>query len=438
MDKKLFFYISYSFLLIILFLSPSRLYNFSLINFQYNNTYIVDSFFNVLDLFSLFLFVIFIFYSKLFIKSIFIFRFSLIVLFLFLFTLISAGFRIQFDFNFEHLVNSLNKFLRFYILFLPFYSFFSHDYFLKRFNAIIILSLIILIIISPLSLEYYEVYGILFSRAGTLGLPPNYLAFISVNLFIYSIFFFKKPFIRFPITLVSISGLLLSASRRGILFAFLFFIFFVLIDIIRLFLNNKKFSSLPKFISSFLFLFLFLFLIFLTPIGSFLLENFEGEIFFRRFIRFIYDFSSFFVDDQRLNDIKIAIDFTVSNPLGFGGSDGYFNGLYFSTGHIHNLFAQIFVIYGVFPSIIISLFLLFTLFKSLSKFIQLAITKNSQINNFVLVFFYINSIAFDMFDYSWGSVKQFYIFVLLFSSAFAFISSKKYISSYHSLLKYNS
>lgn len=258
-------------------------------------------------------------------------------------------------------------------------------------------SFLLLCILSPISL-FAGSYGDLMGRSGSLGLSPNEVALVGGTLFLYGLFSEKN----LPIYVtIGFLAMLLSASRR---------MFFLCLFI---FLIKTLFQRPALFIGFVIAIFSLFYLYFQLNEDS--VENIRQYVpLFDRLI-FASDTNtstlSFFIDESRLTWWTDSLNLVLQNPFEFRSHSEVQNLILSNQSvHVHNLFIQFCLQYGLIFGIFLTILMFYPFFR-----ILLFLNKDRNENSVFLGCFTILFIVYAFFDYPFFNLKMLFIFCLFFT-----------------------
>lgn len=409
--------------LFVLLLSPTRLYMTGLFLLDFTTSFMSDVFISVIDVLLVLLLGFILYKNRKKIKKPNLVALIMmgVVGFLMLQSLITLI--LVDDFVFKYFLSSISKLARFslmvwFIVSLIKFEILTFD----DFEVILVVSLMILVLVSPVSMIIYEIYGLM-GRAGTLGFPSNYLGVLGSVLFVYA-FFSKKTLLRITSTIVGLTGAILSGSRRPLFFLAAFVVAYIIYETIikiRLFVreNNKKGIRKYLILMSAFIVFILVFII-LWNMSA--LDFLKSLPLIRRVLGYLESGQSLIVDNARLGIYKKVWNLITEHPFGLGGSDAYLNVVYIAEGHSHNVFLQFALLYGwVWFFFFFELFFLYCIYftKSIINFVFKG--QSVGIFNFYLMIL----VLYDFLDYNLYSAKMMYVFAMVFALVLMKYSNQK-------------
>jgi hypothetical protein len=413
-------------ILFVILISPSRLFLDGVYQINIRDSFIGDCLFSWIDII-LILFIVVQFFSK---KELYIKRSSKILYvflsILFVYITLTSFYMFFSNINYEmgYYLNAILKIFRFIWIDFIILFFMNNDQDSRtKMMYLFLISFCLLVLVAPLSLSNYDVYGSEMQRAGTLGLPPNYLGIIGSMLMIYGLLISKKNLWAIAYFCIGVYGIFLSGSRRPIGFfavVMVLYILSIIIKYIRNFLNSRDYSFRKIIIRYFIALFVIILLCvslgFSTSLNNafFKYMNQSSLPLINRIININNSGSSLLEDQDRQRIYAKDFEIIKSNPLGFGGSDIYVNNFLISEGHAHNVFLQFTIMYGI----IFTLLVIVGLMILIRKFWNYLRLKENEKFKRPIIFFYILlflMLGFDLFDYSLYSSKAWYIICIVVS-----------------------
>lgn len=405
------------FLLILIYISPSRLYIMGFLPLEFGDTYISDTIFNIFDFLIIFIFILitkkyFKQYSRTYVG---LFVFCSIILF---FIMISLFLESSSSFDIHYFLNSISKIIRFYFVYLVFYISHNKAKNTRVFLDIIMIIFIVLILIAPISLRFFDIYSVEIGRAGTLGLPPNYLGLIATTTIITGLLVYKRCIVKFLFITVGSYGILFSGSRRALAVSVILITLVVIANLFRSFIKIIKKPNLNYNAKK-----IFILILFSVPLFFITYSVFKTQIIFfqtrlsqtpliSRIQNHLINWEVFFTDSGRDDNISFGIQLLKDNLFGYGGSDAYLNSFYIPTGHIHNIFIQIGLMYGIITLFIFFSYIITRIIKSISVVIYIFFHKSVNIDHLGFVSLFLIIIIFDLFDYSLAATKTYYFFII--------------------------
>ena len=248
-------------------------------------------------------------------------------------------------------------------------------------------SFLLLCIVSPISL-FAGTYGDLMGRSGRLGVSPNEIALVGGTLFLYGLFTKKNMSIYVTIGFLA---MLFSASRR---------VFFLCIFIFLI----KLLFQRP-------FLFISIVIAILSLFYSYLYLNEDSIESLRQYVplfdRVIFardtntNTLSFFIDESRLTWWTDSLNLILQNPFEFRSHSEIQNLILSNqSDHVHNLFIQFCLQYGLIFGIFLIILMFYPFFR-----ILLFLNKNRNENTVFLGCFTILFGIYAIFDYPFFNLK---------------------------------
>jgi hypothetical protein len=277
---------------------------------------------------------------------------------------------------------------------------------------------IVLILIAPISLRFFDIYSVEIGRAGTLGLPPNYLGLIATTTIITGLLVYKRCIVKFLFITVGSYGILFSGSRRALAVSVILITLVVIANLFRSFIKIIKKPNLNYNAKK-----IFILILFSVPLFFITYSVFKTQIIFfqtrlsqtpliSRIQNHLINWEVFFTDSGRDDNISFGIQLLKDNLFGYGGSDAYLNSFYIPTGHIHNIFIQIGLMYGIITLFIFFSYIITRIIKSISVVIYIFFHKSVNIDHLGFVSLFLIIIIFDLFDYSLAATKTYYFFII--------------------------
>jgi hypothetical protein len=410
--------------LFVLLLAPTRIYMTGLISLDFSPSFMSDIFISVIDVLLVFLlgFILYKNKDKITKPNLIAIIMASVIGALLLQSFVTL--LIVDNFTFNYFLSSVSKLTRFllmvgFVVSLIKFKILS----LEDFEIILVLSIMILVLVSPISMIVFEIYGKGIGRAGTLGFPPNYLGVLGSVLFVYG-FFTKKLYVRIPSWIIGLTGAILSGSRRPLYFLVAFLVVYLIYEAfikMRLFIKEHNKQGIRKYIisvSSFI-LFIALFVVLWDTRA---LDFFKSLPLIKRLISFQENGQNPIVDNARMEIYKKVWNIIKHHPFGLGGSDAYLNVVYLEEGHAHNVFFQAALLYGwVWVVAFFGLFVYYGIRFVKSIFNYSVKGESVGIFNFYLMIL----IVYDLLDYNLYSSKMMYVFALMFALVFIKYTNQK-------------